>query len=137
MNNWRNVARSMLPELHAEITAAEYPMALWVEIVYAFDEAYNEPRNEDFIERVYRYADWSIQQPEGETADEHLPTCVAILFWEHIPTYEPARNDMPRWVSFEDLIGNQHFFKYSLSDGEFEELKALYSEANASNQRTA
>jgi hypothetical protein len=56
MKEWQNVAMSILPELHSEITAADNPMALWFEIVYAFDEAYNEPRNEDFIERVYRYA---------------------------------------------------------------------------------
>ena len=136
MNNWQNVAVSMLPELQARIEEAETPMSLWCEIVHAFDEAYDEPRNDDFIERVYRYADWSLQQPEGQTAAEHLPTCVVICFWEHLPTYETARNDMPRWISFEDLIANQQVFRHSLSDREFEELKGLYSDVSASNQPT-
>ena len=137
MNIWQTVALSMLPELRSEIEEAQTPMALWVEIVYAFDEAYSEPRNDNFIERVYRFADWSLQQPEGETAAEHLPTCVVVCFWEHIPTYEPARNDMPRWISFEDLIANQQIFRHSLSDQEFEKVKGLYPDVSASNQRTA
>lgn len=117
----------MLPELQSEIEEAGTPMSLWGEIIFYFDEAYEEPRNEDFIYRVYAYADWCLAQDVGQTAEEHLPTCVAICFWEHIPTFEPARNDMSRWISFEDVMLNQNFFKYRLSDEEFDELKGLYS----------
>ena len=127
MKEWQVVALQMLPELQSDIETAENPMSLWFEIVYAFDEAYEDPRNDDFIKRVYGYADWCLEQPQGETAEEHLPTCVAICFWEHIPTNNAARDDMPRWISFEDLILNQHFFKYSLTDQEFDDLKRVYS----------
>jgi hypothetical protein len=96
MNEWQSVARETLPELQSEIMAAKTPMALWTEIVFAFDEAYDEPKNDDFIQRVYRYADWCLERDMGETAAEHLPTCVSICFWEHIPTNEAARRDMPR-----------------------------------------
>lgn len=118
---------NLLPELQSEIEEAERPMALWTEIIFYFDEAYEEPRNDDFIRRVYAYAAWGLEQDVGETADEHLPTCIAICFWEHIPTYKPARNDMPRWFSFEEVIANEHWFRASLSDEEFEELKGVYS----------
>ena len=126
VEEWQEVAMQMLPELRSKIETAETPMSLWLEIVFSFDEAYEEPRNEDFIKRVYGYADWCLSHAVGETAAEHLPTCVAICFWEHIPTTKAARDDMPRWFSFEDVIANQHFFRYHLSDEEFEDLKGLY-----------
>lgn len=128
MKQWQAVAEKMLPELRAEIKEAETPMALWVEIIFYFDEAYRTPQNDDFIRRVYAYADWCLGQNTGETAAEHLQTCVAVCFWEHIPNNKAARSDMPRWLSFEDLMANQHFFRYSLSDEAFDELKALYSD---------
>src|SRR5205085_11992801 len=99
MKKWQKVAMQMLPELQLKIIEAENPMSLWVEIIFYFDEAYEEPKNEDFIRRVYEYADWSLNQDVGETAAEHPPTCVVVCFWEHIPTYKPARDDMPRWFS--------------------------------------
>lgn len=127
MKEWQHIALQMLPELHSEIESAETPVSLWLEIVFCFDEAYENPRNEDFIRRVYGYADWCLMQPGGETAEEHLPTCVCTCFWEHIPTLKAARDDMPRWFTFEDFMANQHFFKYLLSDREFEDLKRLFA----------
>jgi len=117
----------MLPELQSEIIGSETPMSLWVEIPYYFDEAYEEPRNESLIERIYQYADWCLGQDKGETAEEHLPTCVVTCFWEHIPTCKAARDDMPRWFSFEEVMANKHFFEYLLTEEEFEELKEIYS----------
>lgn len=122
----------MLPELQSKIKEAETPMALWVQIIFYFDEAYEEPGNEDLIRRIYAYADWCIYQDAGETAEEHLPTCVVVCFWEHIPTFKPARDDIPRWISFDDLMLNEHIFKHSLSDEEFAELKGLYSNVKGS-----
>jgi hypothetical protein len=116
----------MLPELQAEIVGAESPMSLWIDIICSFDEAYEEPRNESLIRRVYEYADWCLYQKGGEIAAEHLPTCVATCFWEHIPTNRAARDDMPRWVSFGDVIVNEHFFGRLITEEEFERLKRLY-----------
>ena len=127
MENWQQVALQMFPELRLEIEEAESPMSLWLEIVYNFDIAYERPRNEDFIRRVYEYADWCLQQEGGEDAGEHLPTCVVTCFWEHIPTSKAAREDMPRWFPLDEVIANQHFFKYRLTEEEFEEIKNLYS----------
>ncbi len=84
------------------------------------------------LRKSYAYSDWGLSQDIGETAEEHFPTCIAVCFWEHIPTYKPARDDMPRWLSFEYIMANQHWFKYSLSDEEFEELKELYSNVKGS-----
>jgi hypothetical protein len=129
MEEWREVAINMLPELQSEAGEAESPMSLWLEIVYKFDDAYESPRNEEFIKRVYAYADWCLEQKGGETASEHLPTCVVTCFWEHIPTCKSAREDMPRWFSFDEVMANEHFFKYLITEEEFEELKGLYVKA--------
>ncbi len=101
-------------------------MGLWTEIFFNFADAYMEPKNEDFIKRVYEYADWCLGQESEEDARFHLPTCVCICFWENIPTCKEARDDMPRWFSLDEVIGNQHFFKYLITDDEFEGIKRLY-----------
>ena|SRR5437870_6656644 len=124
--HWREAAQRMLPEFQSEIAGAETPMGLWTEIIFHFDDAYEEPRNEDLIERIYGYADWCLEHDVGESAADHLPTCVAVCFWEHIPICKAAREDMPRWFSYEDFRANEHFFKYRLETEEWEELKQVY-----------
>jgi len=125
-DQWREVALRMLPEFQSDIAEAETPMRLWTELIFHFDEAYEEPKEEDLIRRIYSYADWCLEQDAGESAADHLPTCVAVCFWEHIPTCKAAREDMPRWFSYEELLANEHFFKYELEAEEWEELKQLY-----------
>ncbi len=129
MQEWQLKGLEILPEIKEEILESDNPMQLWIEIVLAFDEAYEEPRNENFIKRVYDFENWCLAQDKGETAGEHLPTCVTTAFWEHIPTNRAAREDMPRWFSLEEVLANQHFFSYHLSAGNFENLVELYSKS--------
>jgi hypothetical protein len=129
MEIWKHKALEILPEMKDEILESDNPMRLWIEIVLSFDEAYEEPRNESFIKRVYDYEEWCLAQDKSETAEEHLPTCVVTAFWEHIPTNQAARKDMPRWFSLEDVLANQHFFSYLLTDENFKELVDLYSKS--------
>lgn len=126
MEQWQEAALRMPPELQSEIVAAESPMSLWLKIICSFNEAYEEPRNESLIRRVYEYADWCLRQEGGETAPELLPACVAVCFWEHLPTNRAAREDMPRWAPLGDVITNGHFFGRLISEEEFEGLKGLY-----------
>lgn len=129
MQEWQVKALEILPEIKEDILESENPMYLWIMIVLAFDDAYEEPRNESFIKRVYDYEEWCLRQDEGETADEHLPTCVVTAFWEHIPTNQAAREDMPRWFSLEEILTNQHFFGYFLTDENFKYLVDSYSKS--------
>lgn len=127
---WRTKAFEILPEMRREISESEDPMQLWIEINMHFEDAYVEPRNESLIRRVYEYEAWCLTQDGGETAGDHLPTCVSICFWEHIPTNTAARKDMPRWFSLDDVLAYQHFFGYCLSAGNFEELIDSYSKTD-------
>ena len=130
MQEWKRKALESLPEIKDDILESDNPMYLWIMIVLAFDEAYEKPRNESFIKRVYDYEEWCSAQHEGETAEEHLPTCVVTVFWEHIPTNQAAREDMPRWFSLEDVLTYQHFFRYFLTDENFKDLVDLYSKSD-------
>src|SRR4051812_35568095 len=128
MQEWKSKALELLPEIKTEILESETPMQLWIEIVYYFDEAYKEPRNESFIKRVYEYQNWCLEQEQDKAASagEDLMTCVAVVFWEHIPTTTEARKDMPRWFTLEDVLSNQHFFSYHLSAENFNYLVDLF-----------
>lgn len=128
-SDWRDKARELLPELTEEINEAQYPAALWDYIGAEFDFAYEEqPPNEDFIRRVYAYAGWCVQQEQDPKADAFwdLFTCVAIQFWEPLPTNPAARADMPRWFTRSQIEEDRQFFEYLIGPGEFEELLALF-----------
>ena len=66
MSNWRHEALKRLPELKADIEKTEDAMELWITITDAFKMAYFDPRNEDFIRRVYSFADWCLEQERGD-----------------------------------------------------------------------
>jgi hypothetical protein len=122
--SWRQKAESMFPEIAPWIADADTPYLLWFELREAFEAAYDAiPPDEDLIHRVYRYADWSLAQPDGADAATNLATCVAVCFFEHIPEHPKARSDMPRWWRPEDLEGERNIFGCHLSRQEFADLK--------------
>lgn len=142
MEEWRAKALEMLPELEEEIREAAEPMRMWIEIELEFDNAYDEkPPNSDLIARIYHFAFWCMERDQrDDSADEDLPTCVAVCFYEHIPLIELARADLPHWFSRADIVGMKDIFSYHLEDGEFEKVLALYggtskSKSIESNQR--
>ncbi|HTE19841.1 MAG TPA: hypothetical protein VK689_15865 [Armatimonadota bacterium] len=115
-----------------EIYEAEDFWALWIEITLEFEKAYHEPRNEALIARIYQYAFWSIEHGErAPTAKRDLPTCVCVAFFEHIPTQKASREDMPRWITRDEVAGMRDIFTY-LYDGDFEELLQLFGPGQSS-----
>jgi hypothetical protein len=123
---WRETAFELLPELAEKITDPEIdtPYLLWFEICAAFDKAYEaSPRDESLIGRIYRYADWCVAAPRGDTAADDLLTCTCVCFYEHIPRHPAARDDMPRWISYQDFVGSEQIFRYHLTEEEFAALK--------------
>jgi len=127
MSSWREKAIEMFPELHIVIEETEDPYALWSQLLESFKQAYTQsPRDESMIQRIYRYSDWCIDQPQGNTASDDLTTCVAVSFYEEIPCHPEAREDMPRWFTFEDFLGMEGIFRYRLSDEDFKSLKQYY-----------
>lgn len=130
MVDWREKAEEMLPELKEHIKSAETPMGLWIEIRLAFEKAYRLPHNESFIRRTYQFASWSMMQPEGEGEDagKHLPTCAAVCFYEHLPVFKPARDDLSRWMTRQQVLNMKSIFLYHTTEADFNKLLSRLSD---------
>jgi len=114
----------MLPELTPEIERAEEPYGLWADLLEAFRTAYDStPRDESLIKRIYEFSDWCIAAPHGETAADDLPTSVCACFYEEIPLHAAAREDMPRWIRWQDFLGTEQIFRHGLLEEDFLRLK--------------
>jgi hypothetical protein len=133
---WREEAARVFPELSYELSECDSPMGLWIEVNLLFNQAYEHPVNEDLIRRVYQFADWCLTHDEENVgAGEHLPTCVCVAFYEHIPICAPALADMPRWFSREDVLLMKQIFSYHTSEKDYENLLALFRSSDGKETR--
>jgi hypothetical protein len=124
MSRWRSAAIERLPELRGIIASAENIMSLWIELKMVFQDAYRDPRNDDLIERIYSYADWCWDAPRHKDAGRDPSTAVTVAFFEDIPRIPAAREDMPRWFTFEEVAANKELFLYSIGEAKFKSLLA-------------
>ena len=123
MAKWRAEALARLPELRKKIDAADNVMALWDEVRGAFEQAYrDEPPNESLIARVYSFADWCVRAPRGSDAAHDPLTAVLVCFYEHVPEFGPARDDMPRWFTYEEVAQGKSVFAYMIGEEKYREL---------------
>ena len=133
---WREEAARVFPELSEELSECDSPMGFWCELNLTFERAYESPVNEDLIRRIYQFADWCLQHHEEDVdAGEHLPTCVCVAFYEHIPSYPAARADMPRWFLREDVLLMKQTFSYHTSEKDYEDLLALFRSPDGKETR--
>jgi len=112
MSAWRREALQKLPECRKVIEAADNPMALWIELLYACEDAYKQP-DEDLIRRFYDFARWCWQSPSADAR-----TAVACAFYEHLPTTPVLRRDMPRRFGRAAFNELRQVFCYHLSPDE-------------------
>jgi hypothetical protein len=112
-----------MPEIAGRIAEAVTPYLLWFELWDLFKAAYSEPKNSSLIERIYKYASWCDVQPRGETADSDMLTCVAVCFYEEIPAFEPAREDMPNWFTEADFRAMRGVLSYKFTDDDYREIE--------------
>jgi len=126
--DWRDEALARFPELRAEIAAIETPMELWIELEFACEDAYEEPRNDSLIERIYSFADWSFDHRRDPRPEWDLPTAVCISFLESIVTTPSGRADLHRWWTLEDVLASKDLLSHLLDEAEWEELVASFGE---------
>jgi hypothetical protein len=123
MARWRAEAQKLLPELRKAIDSSHEIMALWIEVRLAFERAYERrPRDESLIERVYSFADWCASAPRGADAGQDPLTAVITAFYEDIPTHLAAREDMPRWFTYDEVVDGKAVFSYHLGEEGYREL---------------
>jgi hypothetical protein len=128
---WRRVAAEMLPELLDVIREAENPYLLWIDLRFAFEDAYREPRKRSLIKRIYAFADWCEQQPRGDTAADDLLTCVTVCFYEHIIQIPDAAADMPNWFTEAEFDLMRPVFRYHGTEEEVARVKAKFASKSA------
>src|SRR5687767_4127281 len=112
MSAWRREAIERLPEYRRIAEDAENPMALWIELLSACEEAYAKS-DEDLIRRFYEFARWCWKSPS-----EEVRTAVACAFYEHLPTKPVMRRDMPRRFGRAAFSELREVFGYHLSPEE-------------------
>lgn len=49
-------------------------------------------------------------------------TAVLVCFYEDIPAFKAARDDMPRWFTYDEVAENRSVFSYMIGALEFGEL---------------
>jgi hypothetical protein len=126
-DEWKNEGVRRFPELGEKVEGWETPYLLWFDLRDAFESAYRaEPRGESMIRRVYEFADWCSQQPQGRKADDDLPTCVAVCFYEHVPESPEALADMPRWFKREDVLKMRDVFLYHAGEEGFRRMLEVF-----------
>jgi hypothetical protein len=133
---WREEAARVLPELSDELAESDSPMGFWIEIIMLFDQAYESQTDGDTIRRIFQYAFRCLEHDEENVgAGEHLPTCVGVVFYEHIPTRPAARADMPQWFSREEVMLMKQIFSCHTSEKDYEDLLALFPSPDGKETR--
>lgn len=132
MKPWRAEAFRRFPELSGGRHEAcgwadpDSPYELWHALWELFVDAYGSPRNEDMIRRIYSYCDWCLAQPAGESAEDDLGSCVAVCFFENIPTLREAADDMPRWWTRSDVLGTKAILSHRIGEAGFARILGLF-----------
>ncbi len=98
-----------LPECRRIIQAADNPMALWIDLSCACEDAYKK-QDEDLVRRFYDFARWCWKSPSDD-----VRTAVACGFYEHLPTKPVIRRDMPRRFGRGAFMELREVFRYHLS----------------------
>jgi hypothetical protein len=127
---WRAAAIERIPELREVIASAENIFALWIDLSMGFARAYQRKSyDKALVAKIYSFADWCIQAPRGCLAERDPLTAVTVCFYEDIPTIPAARQDMPRWFTYEEVAENRAVFSYLIGDAEYDKL-VQYMTAN-------
>jgi hypothetical protein len=123
MSAWRHQALEQLPECRHIIESADNPMALWIELLYACEEAYQK-QSDDLVRRFYDFARWCWKSPSAD-----VRTAVACAFYEHLPTKPVMRRDMPRRFGRAAFAELRDVFRYHLSKDEADAFEREFLEA--------
>lgn len=114
---------------HSLRETLENPYAVWNELMFLWKDAWKaEPPRMEFIDRMYAYCDWCLDQPRGETCHDDLFTATVVCFLEEIGDTPAALLDMPNRFTWEQVESSSIFAPIV-----GEELRAAY---DAHRERT-
>jgi hypothetical protein len=120
MSAWRRTALEMLPEFTQLISDADSPMALWIELLLEFQDAFEE-QNASRVGKIVEYAKWCWRARDGDTVN-----AVACGFLEHLPEHEGMRARIPFWFSRAEFEELRQVFSYHAGNAVVAELEKKY-----------
>lgn len=118
---WRDLAAERIPALKLIVESADNPMALWIELEFRLDAAYEEA-DQHLIQQIYGYAHWSY----FEAQDVDVVEAVACAFYEHLPLNSVVKKDLPNWLTYREFKALAAVLHYHQSDEEFAELSDYF-----------
>jgi hypothetical protein len=127
MSTWRKKALESLPELRAIVQTSNSPMALWIELYRAFEQA-NKSDNLNLADRIFRYAQWSTSEEAGPLPSD-ASTAALLAFFEHLPADDNIRRRLPRWLSQADFQKLTDIFRYHLSEKAYKQFVTEFRQA--------
>jgi hypothetical protein len=106
------------------------PSTYWREVICELlRTAYEIPKEDDTIARVYAFANWCSwqDQPNERDPGRHLLTCSFISFFEYVcfDLAPGALADMPNWYEFQDI--EPVLQNYPFDDADRSKVKIAYS----------
>jgi hypothetical protein len=111
-----------LPEYKQVIEAADSPMALWIELRFEFEKAF-EANDAARVRRIMEYAKWCWDGRDGDTVN-----AVGCGFLEHLPENEGVRARIPEWFNLAELERLRPVFTYHAGEAIVAEIEKLYRE---------
>ena len=124
MSAWRREALATLPELRSFIVEAPEPMALWIDLHIAFENAMHA-KNTSLADRLLRYAAWCFSARSG-VLPNNTSTAVACAFYEHLPCNKEFWPSFSAWFSVDEFTKLLPVFAYHVSPEDLEALKVVY-----------
>jgi hypothetical protein len=105
---------------------------LWTDLWYVFVVAHDEPQDSETIRGVYDFARWCCAG--SNNAD--VATSAVCHFYEHLPTNETVRRDLPKHMTTQEFQSMSEAFKYHLSPADFDSFVRDFNERRRQIGRT-
>lgn len=129
MSAWRREAIAALPEYRPLIDRSGSPMALWIELHLAFEDAV-AAGEQGRVRRILGYAAWCFSDRSGPLPND-ASTAVVCAFYEHLATRRDRWPMFRRWFDPAMFHRLRPCFAYHLGEPELAELTRLYGKTTA------
>jgi hypothetical protein len=120
MSAWRRVAGEYMPWGRKLAEQASSPMALWIEILLAFERAFDSSDTAR-TEQVLQYARWC-----WNSSSSDLVNAVGCAFFEHLPEHSGVRKAIPSLFSRAEYERLREVFKYHGGDAAIAEFDLAF-----------
>ena len=134
MSAWRRAALEAVPDLgwRHRIEKARSLTYAWIELWLAFLEAYEEPKHDDWIAGIYRFAKWCL-----DSKDARVKEAVWLSFFEHLGSFaiekgsrsDEVVRDMARHISVRQFESVKGALAYFITPKQLEELQSRHRKA--------